>query len=179
MQKKRTRSKRKKNHNSDNGAKTAHKNTNTPSADKPTKSRQKNTSKGGGSKKRRGGKFDKFRDSKKVVRIKVERSEEHEQATAQILASWKTKSEELRELPAVPDDQLDDWQQDVLDSLEAGLSIIVDAPTSAGKTRAVEMFFKRHLENPKFRVAYTTPVKSLSNDKYRELSALPAMSKKT
>ena len=74
-------------------------------------------------------------------------------------------------MPPVPDDQLDDWQQDVLDSLEAGLSIVVDAPTSAGKTRAVEMFFKRHLQNPKFRAAYTTPVKSLSNDKYRELSA--------
>lgn len=44
----------------------------------------------------------------------------------------------------------------------------MDAPTTAGKTRVVEFFFRHNLKNPSFRAAYTTPVKSLSNDKYRE-----------
>ena len=43
-----------------------------------------------------------------------------------------------------------------------------DPVTTAGKTRAVEAFFRANLSDPKFRAAYTTPVKSLSNDKLRE-----------
>ncbi|MCX6124499.1 MAG: DEAD/DEAH box helicase, partial [Proteobacteria bacterium] len=64
---------------------------------------------------------------------------------------------------------LDPWQQQVFELIRAGESVIVDAPTTAGKTRAVEVFFAQNLEDPTFRAAYTTPVKSLSNDKVREL----------
>lgn len=67
---------------------------------------------------------------------------------------------------------LDPWQRDVFDGLTEGLSIIVDAPTTAGKTRAVEVFFRQNIDRPGFRAAYTTPVKSLSNDKLREFRAL-------
>jgi superfamily II RNA helicase len=63
---------------------------------------------------------------------------------------------------------LDPWQKEVFDALQAGESVIVDAPTTAGKTRAVEAFFRANLGKPTFRAAYTTPVKSLSNDKLRE-----------
>ena len=63
---------------------------------------------------------------------------------------------------------LDDWQKDAHDNLMRGYNVIVDAPTSAGKTRVVESFFDANLEKPNFRAVYTTPVKSLSNDKLRE-----------
>lgn len=67
---------------------------------------------------------------------------------------------------------LDPWQQQAFSLLHEGGSVVVDAPTSAGKTRVVESFFAAHIHNPGFRAAYTTPVKSLSNDKVRELRSL-------
>jgi superfamily II RNA helicase len=67
---------------------------------------------------------------------------------------------------------LDPWQQQVFELLRSGESVIVDAPTTAGKTRAVEVFFAMNINDPTFRAAYTTPVKSLSNDKVRELRAM-------
>ena len=67
---------------------------------------------------------------------------------------------------------LDPWQQQVFDLLRSGESVVVDAPTTAGKTRAVEVFFAQNIDDPSFRAAYTTPVKSLSNDKVRELRAM-------
>lgn len=67
---------------------------------------------------------------------------------------------------------LDPWQQQVLDLLRSGESVVVDAPTTAGKTRAVEVFFAQNIDDPTFRAAYTTPVKSLSNDKVRELRSM-------
>ncbi|MEI6399354.1 MAG: DEAD/DEAH box helicase, partial [Pseudomonadota bacterium] len=67
---------------------------------------------------------------------------------------------------------LDPWQQQVFDLLRSGESVVVDAPTTAGKTRAVEVFFAMNVDDPTFRAAYTTPVKSLSNDKVRELRAM-------
>lgn len=94
--------------------------------------------------------------------------------TAQAINKWLADSQALRSAaatrPAVGEDSsfLDPWQQEVLSALQNGSSVIVDAPTTAGKTRAVEVFFRQNLHNPNFRAAYTTPVKSLSNDKLRE-----------
>lgn len=68
--------------------------------------------------------------------------------------------------------QLDPWQHEALEALLNGESVIVDAPTTAGKTRVVEAFFKLNLTNPNFRAAYTAPVKSLSNDKLAEFSEM-------
>lgn len=67
-------------------------------------------------------------------------------------------------------DQLDPWQREAFDALLNGEHVVVDAPTTAGKTRVVEAFFAVHVSDPRFRAAYTTPVKSLSNDKLREFS---------
>jgi len=64
--------------------------------------------------------------------------------------------------------QLDDWQREAYEALMEGYNVVVDAPTTAGKTRVVESFFAAKMENNNFRAAYTTPVKSLSNDKLRE-----------
>lgn len=62
---------------------------------------------------------------------------------------------------------LDVWQTKALDALEKGSHVIVDAPTSAGKTKVIESYINRHL-NDGFKIIYTSPVKSLSNDKYFE-----------
>lgn len=62
---------------------------------------------------------------------------------------------------------LDAWQAEALDALLAGQNVVVDAPTSAGKTRVIEALLDARLGEG-LRLIYTSPVKSLSNDKYRE-----------
>jgi hypothetical protein len=62
---------------------------------------------------------------------------------------------------------LDAWQAEALDALLAGQNVVVDAPTSAGKTRVIEALLDARLGDG-LRLIYTSPVKSLSNDKYRE-----------
>jgi hypothetical protein len=62
---------------------------------------------------------------------------------------------------------LDAWQAEALDALLAGHNVVVDAPTSAGKTRVIEALLDARLGEG-LRLIYTSPVKSLSNDKYRE-----------
>lgn len=62
---------------------------------------------------------------------------------------------------------LDAWQADALDALLKGQNVVVDAPTSAGKTRVIEALLDARLSEG-LRLIYTSPVKSLSNDKYRE-----------
>lgn len=64
---------------------------------------------------------------------------------------------------------LDDWQYQALQALIAGKNVIVDAPTSAGKTRVIEALLEYRLPEG-IKLIYTSPVKSLSNDKYREFS---------
>lgn len=68
--------------------------------------------------------------------------------------------------------QLDPWQEEAVNALQEGANVIVDAPTTAGKTRVVETYFHQNLHDPKFRACYTTPVKSLSNDKLKEFRAM-------
>jgi hypothetical protein len=63
--------------------------------------------------------------------------------------------------------QLDPWQAEAFDALMAGQNVVVDAPTSAGKTRVIEALLDAKLAEG-LRLIYTSPVKSLSNDKYRE-----------
>ena len=65
---------------------------------------------------------------------------------------------------------LDEWQKQAIQALNEGKHVIVDAPTSAGKTRVIEAFIEEHMKRGDLRVVYTTPVKSLSNDKYIEFS---------
>ena len=63
--------------------------------------------------------------------------------------------------------QLDSWQAEALNALLNGANVVVDAPTSAGKTRVIEALLDAKLSEG-LRLIYTSPVKSLSNDKYRE-----------
>ncbi|KAG0375791.1 ATP-dependent RNA helicase mtr4 [Mortierella sp. AD032] len=64
---------------------------------------------------------------------------------------------------------LDPFQRLATYSIERGESVLVSAHTSAGKTVVAEFAIATSLKN-KQRVIYTSPIKALSNQKYRELS---------
>uniref|UniRef100_K3W7C0 Helicase ATP-binding domain-containing protein n=1 Tax=Globisporangium ultimum (strain ATCC 200006 / CBS 805.95 / DAOM BR144) TaxID=431595 RepID=K3W7C0_GLOUD len=63
---------------------------------------------------------------------------------------------------------LDPFQQQAVDYIEAGESVLVSAHTSAGKTAVAEYAIAKSLRD-KQRVIYTSPIKALSNQKYRDL----------
>lgn len=59
-------------------------------------------------------------------------------------------------------------QQNAVMGFLEGLSLVVCAPTSSGKTLIAEVAAAATLARGK-RLFYTTPLKALSNQKYREL----------
>ncbi|MGI8647661.1 MAG: RNA helicase [Acidimicrobiales bacterium] len=63
---------------------------------------------------------------------------------------------------------LDDFQREACQALESGSSVLVCAPTGAGKTIVGEFAIQlgRHQQRKCF---YTTPIKALSNQKYHDL----------
>ena len=63
--------------------------------------------------------------------------------------------------------KLDDFQIKAIAALDAGKSVVVCAPTGSGKTLIGEYAIYRALANGK-RVFYTTPLKALSNQKFRD-----------
>ncbi|KAI7943410.1 hypothetical protein MJO29_013254 [Puccinia striiformis f. sp. tritici] len=65
---------------------------------------------------------------------------------------------------------LDPFQQVSITSIQRNESVLVSAHTSAGKTVVAEYAIAQCLEN-KQRVIYTSPIKALSNQKYREMTA--------
>ncbi len=62
---------------------------------------------------------------------------------------------------------LDEFQKNAIDALDADKSVVVCAPTGSGKTLIGEYAIHRALTCGK-RVFYTTPLKALSNQKYRD-----------
>lgn len=64
---------------------------------------------------------------------------------------------------------LDDFQSKAIACIERNESVLVAAHTSAGKTVVAEYAIAKSLNN-KQRVVYTSPLKALSNQKFRELS---------
>lgn len=65
--------------------------------------------------------------------------------------------------------ELDAFQKDSIDALENGDSVLVSAHTSAGKTTVALYAIAKALREKK-RVIYTSPIKALSNQKFREFS---------
>ena len=63
---------------------------------------------------------------------------------------------------------LDPFQRYAVDCLERNQSVLVSAHTSAGKTVVAEYAIAMALRDGQ-RVIYTSPIKALSNQKYREL----------
>ncbi|RKF53849.1 ATP-dependent RNA helicase mtr4 [Golovinomyces cichoracearum] len=66
--------------------------------------------------------------------------------------------------------ELDPFQKVSIASIERGESVLVSAHTSAGKTVVAEYAIAQSLKNNQ-RVIYTSPIKALSNQKYREFHA--------
>jgi len=64
---------------------------------------------------------------------------------------------------------LDEFQVEACRAIEDGSSVIVSAPTGAGKTLIAEFAIARALETGS-RLAYTTPLKALSNQKFADFS---------
>jgi superfamily II RNA helicase len=60
---------------------------------------------------------------------------------------------------------LDPFQEQAIRAIESGQSVIVSAPTGAGKTLVAEFAIYLARETRR-RIAYTTPLKALSNQKY-------------
>ena len=67
------------------------------------------------------------------------------------------------------DFQLDKFQQEAIDYARSGNSVIVSAPTGAGKTLIAEYVINDCIKNNKGAI-YTAPIKALSNQKYRDFS---------
>jgi superfamily II RNA helicase len=64
---------------------------------------------------------------------------------------------------------LDDFQVEACQAIAAGSSVIVAAPTGAGKTLVAEFAIMLALARGK-RIAYTTPLKALSNQKFADFT---------
>ncbi|MSR74963.1 MAG: DEAD/DEAH box helicase [Planctomycetes bacterium] len=81
-------------------------------------------------------------------------------------------------MPSNPTDQPRRWhgfelypfQAQAFDSVDAGHSVLVSAPTGAGKTVVAEYAMELCLSRGE-RVIYTSPVKALSNQKFRDFRA--------
>ncbi|GAA1527775.1 ATP-dependent RNA helicase HelY [Microbacterium ginsengiterrae] len=64
---------------------------------------------------------------------------------------------------------LDPFQVEGCHALEQGRSVLVAAPTGAGKTIVGEFAIHLAMRTPSDKAFYTTPMKALSNQKFREL----------
>lgn len=66
--------------------------------------------------------------------------------------------------------ELDPFQVDAIEAINNDQSVIVTAPTGAGKTVIAEYAVEKCLKTNK-RVIYTAPIKALSNQKYRDFQS--------
>jgi superfamily II RNA helicase len=64
---------------------------------------------------------------------------------------------------------LDDFQVEAIRAIAGDQSVIVSAPTGAGKTLVAEFAIQQALETGR-RIAYTTPLKALSNQKFGDFT---------
>src|SRR5215211_4693367 len=67
--------------------------------------------------------------------------------------------------------ELDDFQLDSIARIDEGHSVLVCAPTGSGKTVIAEYAIHKALAEGA-RVYYTTPLKALSNQKFRDLGGV-------
>ncbi|MCK5686130.1 DEAD/DEAH box helicase [bacterium] len=67
--------------------------------------------------------------------------------------------------------KLDRFQREAIEFLEKNRSIIVSAPTGSGKTLIADYIIEK-ICNSGGKVVYTSPIKALTNQKFREFSAV-------
>ena len=92
------------------------------------------------------------------------RSKEGESVAAQPSSSGGSTKQPAKVYPF----KLDTFQQEAVDRIERNESVLVAAHTSAGKTAVAEYAIAKSLRD-KQKVIYTSPIKALSNQKYRDL----------
>ncbi|GAA2851131.1 DEAD/DEAH box helicase [Microbacterium arabinogalactanolyticum] len=90
---------------------------------------------------------------------------------AERYASAQTAAQhpQTRQFAAAQRFALDPFQLDACQALERGRSVLVAAPTGAGKTIVGEFAIHLAMQTPGDKAFYTTPMKALSNQKFREL----------
>jgi superfamily II RNA helicase len=64
---------------------------------------------------------------------------------------------------------LDKFQEDSIEAVNEGKSVIVSAPTGSGKTLIADYIIDKSIQEHK-KVIYTAPIKALSNQKYKDFS---------
>ncbi|HLG42107.1 MAG TPA: DEAD/DEAH box helicase, partial [Planctomycetota bacterium] len=67
--------------------------------------------------------------------------------------------------------ELDPFQRRAIAALESGRSVIVCAPTGAGKTLIAEYAIEKSIRDGR-RLIYTAPIKALNNQKFRDFGAM-------
>jgi ATP-dependent RNA helicase HelY len=85
-------------------------------------------------------------------------------------AKARAKHQDLTDFEASLSFPLDDFQRQACTAVAEGHSVLVAAPTGAGKTLVGE-FAVRHAHGRGHKAFYTTPIKALSNQKYQDLRA--------
>lgn len=90
---------------------------------------------------------------------------------AERYAASKRKSPLLDAFRAKQRFDLDPFQLEACASVEAGNSVLVAAPTGAGKTIIAEFAIYAAMQRTRSKVFYTAPMKALSNQKFNELVA--------
>ncbi|HEY4225897.1 MAG TPA: DEAD/DEAH box helicase [Pseudolysinimonas sp.] len=92
-------------------------------------------------------------------------------AAARTAAQSRKIAPQLEEFRRAQEFDLDPFQVEACRALEEGHSVLVAAPTGAGKTIVAEFAVHLALADPNAKVFYTTPMKALSNQKYNELAS--------
>jgi ATP-dependent RNA helicase HelY len=90
---------------------------------------------------------------------------------AERYAASKRKTPLLDAFRAKQKFDLDPFQLEACASVEAGNSVLVAAPTGAGKTIIAEFAIYAAMQRTRSKVFYTAPMKALSNQKFNELVA--------
>lgn len=101
-----------------------------------------------------------------------EKTGERELSPAERYQAFKESRQHMQSVAARFADripfELDAFQQDANEALEAGSNVLVAAPTGAGKT-VVADFAIYLAQQRNVKAFYTTPIKALSNQKYHDL----------
>ncbi len=89
-------------------------------------------------------------------------------AAAVILRTISTKDSDVEPAPATfRGKRLYPFQQKAIAAIDSGRSVIVAAPTGAGKTLVADYAIEHAFEQGR-RIVYTAPIKALSNQKFRD-----------
>ena len=94
-----------------------------------------------------------------------------EQVVAQVNPRSEAAEDDIATFVARYPFPLDEFQLEAINHLAQGQSVMVAAPTGTGKTMVAEYAIWRAQQQGQ-RVIYTTPLKALSNQKYRDLRVL-------